>query len=350
MSTTILASDPSITYFPQNAWTPDGDGTMTTNNAGASVQLTSQLFRKTQEKAIDTAYHSDFWRWPPFSKQLSTEYSCRLGTIPPTVGNHEPTRPVSNYTLDHEPPVLPQVWRAGDILVITAINNQIDFILGSIVYDSNTLVSNESIPSPSESITEHTLTSSPTISFATIISAVGAPATNLFVGTIVGGVIAALVVLVEHKTLFRMMRLTPSPFCLVCRQRDAPTEGRHGLESPSSTLSTFLHAERKLRTIWELRCLGSIPHSVSTVSAVFGDRSQTSSFVDEKKGGSESANSPPVPNTIALNPHSTVFTTGTRSTGPPPSYTYYKIDWSVSEKLRVVKLTQSFEWFEYQIS
>ncbi|KAE9383855.1 hypothetical protein BT96DRAFT_1008706, partial [Gymnopus androsaceus JB14] len=66
----------------------------------------------------------------------------------------------------------------------------------------------------------------------------------------------------------------------------------------------------------------SIPHSVSTAPAVFGDRSYTSSFVDEKKDGSELANCPPMP--VALKRHSTVLTTGTRWTtqsGPPPSWT-----------------------------
>lgn len=40
MGTTIRAFDPSITYSPPSAWAPNmGDRTMTTNNAGATAEL-----------------------------------------------------------------------------------------------------------------------------------------------------------------------------------------------------------------------------------------------------------------------------------------------------------------------
>ncbi|KAE9397157.1 hypothetical protein BT96DRAFT_87831 [Gymnopus androsaceus JB14] len=244
MSTTILASDPSITYSPQNAWAPSGNGTMTTNNVGASAQLT-----------FNGAFVQVF------------------GTIPPISGN-ETTCPVSIYTLDHATSVVFNTSDFANIrlitnhifyqsslgltsgnhsLVITAIttDNQADFILGTIVY-SNVSVST-SVPSLSDSIPEPTPTSFP--SSQTALSAVDTPA-HAPVGAIVGGVIAALVVLVVAFMFYRLYRRrkmsilaraqdsvsdyppSPGPFCLVCHQRPAPMEGRYGLESPSS-LSTF---------------------------------------------------------------------------------------------------------------
>jgi len=182
MSTTILASNPSITYSPQNAWTSSGNGTMTTNNFGASAQLT-----------FNGAFVQVF------------------GTLPPAHHDH----PVSNYTVDgtisvvfntsdftNNQPITDHVFyqspglaSGNHSLVITAIaaDNQADFVLASIVYDSNFSFSNP-IPSSSDSIPEFTPTSFPSSSQPTV-SAVGTPAHKTPVGAIVGGVIAALVLL-----------------------------------------------------------------------------------------------------------------------------------------------------------
>jgi len=182
MSTTILASDPSITYSPQNAWAHNSDGTVSTNNAGASAQLT-------------------------FNGVLVQVF----GTIPSA--KHGAMLPISNYTVDGTISVVfnsssfssnqptpnhvfyesPSLASGGHSLFMTVVNNQADFILNSIVYYSEISISNP-IPSPSESIPESTPTSFPSSS-QPAVSAVGTHAHKTPVGAIVGGVIAALVLL-----------------------------------------------------------------------------------------------------------------------------------------------------------
>jgi len=223
-------------------------------------------------------------------------------------------------------------------LVITAIatDHQADFVLASIVYDSNFSLSNP-IPSSSESIPEFTPTSFPSSS-QTAVSAVGTPAHKTPVGAIVGGVIATLVVLVVTLMFYRLYRRrrmsisaraqdsasdyppSPEPFLLgVSSDRRANAGTSWSRESfVSLSLSPALNGNS------ESSGSSAVPHSVSTALAVFGDRSNTSSLVNEKKDGSELVNSAPMPFNVALNRHSTVLTAGTRWTtqsGPPPSWT-----------------------------
>ncbi|KAE9383856.1 hypothetical protein BT96DRAFT_982424 [Gymnopus androsaceus JB14] len=222
MSTTIFASDPSITYSPQSAWSPNSDGTMTTNNIGASAQLT-----------------------------FNGEFVEVFGTIPPT-SKRDTTRPVSNYTLDHATSVVfntsdftnnqpitnhvfyqsPGLANGSHSLVITAIatDHQADFVLASIVYDSNFSLSNP-IPSSSESIPESTPTSFPSSS-QPAVSAVGTPAHKTPVGAIVGGVIAGLVLLAAVIAF------------LVIRRRRKQRTAIHRAPTPFSHQAT----ELKIRT------------------------------------------------------------------------------------------------------
>jgi hypothetical protein len=176
MSMTILASDPSITYAPQSAWKLGNNGTMTTTDSGATAEFT---FNGVSVKV--------------------------LGTIPSV--KHEDTLPVSSYTLDDAKPVVfnatdfsygqsladfvfyqsvPGLSSGGHRLVITAVENQADFILGSIVYVTN-------FPSSTSTNPEET----PTSSFlpSQTSTAVSSPAPKAPVGGIVAGVVVGLGVL-----------------------------------------------------------------------------------------------------------------------------------------------------------
>jgi len=156
---------------------------MTTNNAGASAQLT-------------------------FNGVLVQVF----GTIPSA--KHGTTPPISNYTVDGTISVVfnsssfssnqstpnhvfyesPSLASGGHSLFMTVVNNQADFILNSIVYYSEISISNP-IPSPSESTPGYTATSSPSSTQTASVSAVRTSAAKPPVGAIVGGIIAALVLL-----------------------------------------------------------------------------------------------------------------------------------------------------------
>ncbi|KAJ4478267.1 hypothetical protein J3R30DRAFT_2881718 [Lentinula aciculospora] len=129
MSFTVSASSPDITYSPRNAWTPTQSGTMTTTHAGAIAELT-------------------------FDGLTVQVYGMLL-----SLSNSVKPKPVSSYALDGATPVqfnatnlsvaaqqldIPQTFvffqsnsaltGQNHSLVITSLEDEADFTLGSIVF------------------------------------------------------------------------------------------------------------------------------------------------------------------------------------------------------------------------
>ncbi|KAE9383656.1 hypothetical protein BT96DRAFT_1008918 [Gymnopus androsaceus JB14] len=284
MSTTIFAADPSITYSPQSAWSPNSDGTMTTNNAGAFAQLT-----------------------------FNGTFLEVFGTIPPTNSMIQHVQSLITLWIMQLPTGLAS---GSHSLVITAIatDNQADFVLATIVYDSNVFVRKfHSFTPPTRYLNLRRLPfphhhKQPVSAVDTLRML---PRRKMSI-------------LARAQDSVSDYPPSPRPFLLgvpsETRANGGAVWSRESFVSLNLSPALNENSEPSGNSVvW-----GSIPHSVSTAPAVFGDRSNTSSLVNEKKDGSELVNSAPMPFNIALNRRSTVLTTGTKWTiqsGPPPSWT-----------------------------
>ncbi|KAJ4001770.1 hypothetical protein F5050DRAFT_1133363 [Lentinula boryana] len=195
MYTTISASDPLIKYSQH--WNPTkSDGFMVTNNAGASANLT----------------------FTGISVQV-------FGTLP--AHSHNTIQPISSYSLDGGPPVVfdasifvepsevdnfafyqsnPGPASETHFLVIKSIKDNANLILDSIIVTSGAGSSSVSLVSPSNTITPLPPSTSTSSSSSPSGSTLIGSTSKINVGGIVGGIIAALVVLAGLVALFLVRR------------------------------------------------------------------------------------------------------------------------------------------------
>lgn len=188
-------------------------------------------------------------------------------------------------------------------LLIKSTEDQTLFILDFIVYGSR--VSNSSTnATPSLSLTQLTPPSSPSSSQTT--KAVASPPTSkLPIWGMVGGIIAASVVLVVVALIisYRRRRRSSSSdssdpnHSLLREARDGEGilfSGHSTPQAPSFISLSLSPSELNVSSASEpsssSAIWGSIPHSVSTTSTVFGDFSETS-YINEKKEDQKLADS-----------------------------------------------------------